>query len=114
MPKAGRHTGPSDAGSAAARLAQREATAAEARQAEERERAAAGVERYAMSRAEVDRHHGELRWVLDAAIGYAVSGDVEMAEFTIRHAVHVGISPVVLAGAFAELGAIQASRGSAP
>lgn len=108
MPRAGRHTGPTHAGSAAANAAAK--AAAEARRAddERRARGRAGAERYAMSRAEVDAHHADLAWVLETAIGYAVAGDDEMADYTLRHAIHCGVPVVVLAGALADVGAMRA------
>lgn len=107
MPRAGRHTGPTNAGSAAANLSAREVAAAESRRAERRAVARAGAERYEMSRAEVDAHHADLRWVLERAIGYAVAGDDEMADYTLRHAIHAGVPVVVLAGALADVGALR-------
>jgi hypothetical protein len=96
MPKAGRHTGPTHVDPAAA-AHDRWVVAAEARQA-------------ALGAPEVDVHHRDVRWVLETAIGYAVAGDDDMAEFTIRHAVHVGVPVVELAGALADIGYLRAGR----
>ena len=105
MPKAGRFTGPTST-SAADRDAHRVVAAAEARRAQDRA-AEIGAARYAMAREDVDRHHRDVTWVLDRAIRYAADGDREMSDWTIRHAVHVGISPVELAAGFAAIGALR-------
>lgn len=114
MPRAGKHTGPTNAGSAAANAAERAAADARQAEADRRRRAVAGAERYAMSRAEVDAHHADLDWVLRAAIGYAQAGDERMADYTLRHAIHCGVGVVELAGALADIGAMRAPANGAP
>jgi hypothetical protein len=44
---------------------------------------------------------------LAQAIAYAEAGDVDMADWVLRHVVHAGASPVVVAGLLADLGALR-------